>query len=142
VKISEFISESLSEIVIGIQTAKHNVAKIGAIAPGTADKEKVDHVEFVEFEIAVTVAETDSEENQKKAHLSGGGGIVVVKATLNAEKTKAETTTKSDEKTSRLKFRVPVHLNRHFRQDLIDNPSVWKDDKDALDSTLEVLNKT
>jgi len=104
VKLSEFITETLTEILAGVgQAAKnHKTALFGGfICPLAASDERDTSrlpLRDVEFDVAVTV------ESARSGSKSGGTNIRVIEASLSTD---------SSEKTvgeSRVKFSVPVSM--------------------------------
>jgi hypothetical protein len=103
-KLAEFITETLGEIMQGVSAAikAHNVAALGGVInPRSAAEEsdpKTLPMSPVEFDVAVTV------ESSLATRKSGGGSIKVVEAKVSKD---------SSEKTvdaSRVKFSVPLSL--------------------------------
>ena len=139
-KISEFVAESLSEIVLGIQTAKLNVAEIASIAPGSVNGKMKTIEEFVEFEVSVAVKVS----KERSGALGGNGSvsakIAIVEAKVGVDGSGTSTKTTADETLSRLKFRVPVQFNAHFRADMENNPAVWAGDRLALEEVSKRMN--
>ena len=145
-RISEFVSESLTEILIGVHSAKLNAAEIGGIVPGSTnagaqqgDPKLIE--EYVEFEIAVTVV--DNNRKEVSGHGSGGAKITVFSATaeIGAGAEGKSSADNKNEQLSRLKFRVPVQMNANFRSSLRDDPDLWQQDRDALETVKKRMAK-
>ena len=140
-KISDFIAQSLSEIALGVHTAKVNIAEIASIAPGAVNKETVTVREYVEFEVSVTVK--NSEEKTKGKDGSGGvsATIAIVEAKIDGKGSSSVKEGSDNETISKLKFRVPIQLNAHYRRHMRENPDVWNEDKLAIEGVRKKLEK-
>jgi hypothetical protein len=104
-ELKDFIAQSLSQIVEGIMEAK-KLSKGGKISPGVfpmgedqkwfrAADDIGDWIEFVEFDVAVTVTEGEKDK-------SNIGVMAIIRAGM-ANESEASTS-----HVTRLKFRVPV----------------------------------
>ncbi|TXC85526.1 hypothetical protein [Paraburkholderia azotifigens] len=100
-ELSEFITETLVQIQTGVrdEIAKQNALGVsGAINPVFGDEVHAEHLQKVEFDVAVTVTVTD------KSNGGGKAGIKVFSIELGGELSKsAEQST-----ASRVKFAIPV----------------------------------
>ncbi len=117
VRLSEFVSEAISEVVRGVHLAKAETYEIAAVVPGSMNGVSVVEKTFIEFDIAVTA----TSENVSSSRKSGkaGAGISVLSARVGVDgDLEAEKGSKdSSALTSRISFKVPVYLNAHFRKD-------------------------
>jgi hypothetical protein len=111
-QLDQFISESLNQIFRGISNAKKEAKELGFqvnpwIVVGRSDpsgllidRETKTPVQIVEFDVAVTTAESD----QSK----GGAGIFIASLAIGAQRQASET----NMVVSRIKFSVPISLPR------------------------------
>jgi len=106
-KLRDFIADALMEVHYGVQSAIERRDKdglVGRISPAFIESNtgQIDYtksVRDVEFDVAVTVADTREK--------SGGAGLEI----FSIGKVSAKGTAKSEESTvSRIKFSVPVIL--------------------------------
>ena len=117
VRLSEFVSEAISEIAHGIHLAKADTYEIIAVVPGTLNGERLTEKSYIEFDIAVTATSEAATSDRKGG--KAGAGIAVLGAKIGAD---GSLDTAKDAKeisgiTSRIAFKVPVYFNAHFRGD-------------------------
>ena len=135
-KLSEFVAESLKEIIIGVKIANRDVGELSGIAPGTKDGEPLEIVEDIAFEIAVTVKEN------KTGKKSGGGSaeaeinVVGIKASFGGKGDIEKQSTTENENVSKISFKVPVNLNAG----IVLNDG-FKRDNEKLERVLKRLGK-
>lgn len=136
-KISDFIEETLSEIALGVHSAKLNVAEIVAVAPGTLNQKVITEPDYVEFELSVTVKEAEETAKSK----GGGGGvsakIAIVEANIDAKGVSSTKENSASETVSKLKFRVPIQLNANYNDTIESNP----DFRAHISAQLETVRK-
>tara|TARA_B100000678_G_scaffold55404_1_gene44432 strand:+ start:1618 stop:2049 length:432 start_codon:yes stop_codon:yes gene_type:complete len=131
-EVGEFVSETLTGIVIGIQEAKLNVAELGAIAPGSINGKAQKIERTVHFEIAVTASEAKVSEKSASGDVKGRARVVVVSAEVDGEVALKAKSDQLTQRVSRISFDVPISLNQHFRVNMKENPGIWKEDREAL----------
>lgn len=132
-KLSDFISQSISEIALGVSQAKIDTRDLISVAPGTLNRKILTDKTEIDFEIAITTS--------KKSVGSGVGGakagfeisVLSSKVSAGVDGTKTKESTDSEEKISKLNFKVPVYLNAHHRSD--------NDTEDGERAALEALKK-
>lgn len=116
-KLSEFIDQTMTEIAEGIQKAKISTSDIWAIAPGSLNGERIFEKSEVEFDVAVTVVDTTTTQKEGKGGVSAKVEVMGVSlgGDLGGGGHRAEEAAKTV--ASRIAFKVPVHMNAHFRGD-------------------------
>lgn len=111
-KLSELIEETLSEIALGVETAKAKSRHLIAISPATINRKMVSEITYIEFDVSIAVSEkNDSASSSEK----GGGGEIKV---LSIGGINGKAGTKNDESNSlssqlshRISFKVPVCMS-------------------------------
>ncbi|UCI05391.1 hypothetical protein [Mesorhizobium sp. B1-1-8] len=107
----------MTEIAHGIQSAKIETKDIWAINPEALHGERLTEKSYVEFDVAVTVNESST--NEKDGRRAFKAEIEVFGTKFGGELggglgAKKET---SSQNVSRVTFKVPVYMNAHYRGD-------------------------
>ena len=116
-KLSQFIEETLTEIAVGVQSAKLRTSDLWAISPGALHGADLHEKSEIEFDVAVTVEQTLSSGKDGKGGVEAS--IQVMGVNLSGQLGGGLTGNQSNATTvaSRIAFKVPVYMNAHFRND-------------------------
>ena len=111
-KLSELIEETLSEIALGVETAKTKSRHLIAISPASINKRMVSEITYIEFDVSIAVTEKNDTGSSSER---GGGGEIKV---LSIGGINGKAGSKSDESNSlssqlshRITFKVPVCMS-------------------------------
>lgn len=115
--LKDFIRETLVGIASGIQEAKIETGDIWALVPGALHGKRVSETSYIEFDVAVTVTETTESQKDGKAGVKAEISVLGSKVSGELGGGIASTKHASAEHVSRVSFKVPVHMNAHFRGD-------------------------
>ncbi len=117
--LKEFIEASLSDICQAVEAAR---IKHDYIAPKIfIDPNKDAKATLVEFDIAVTVINSESSSSKNNAKVGAGLKIGVIRAEAGLGENKKKQDLSSISKESRIKFSVPVYfrLNNEKREKIL-----------------------
>lgn len=115
--LDEFIHQALTDIAYGVHEAKVDSQDLMAIVPGSLNNEIQIEKSYISFDIAVTAG--SKLDKSRSATGKAGGSINVYGAGINSGITGSSAISNSshNETISRLKFKIPVFFNAHFRGD-------------------------
>lgn len=116
-KLSQFIEETLTEIAVGIQSAKLRTGDIWAISPKSVQGVDISEKSEIEFDVAVTVEETSTKGKDGKAGVEASIQVMGVNMSGQLGGGASLDTTKATTIASRVAFKVPVYMNTHYRGD-------------------------
>lgn len=117
-RLSTFIKEALTDIAFGVHEAKVDSQELMAIVPGKLGADSMVEKSYVEFDIAVTAADSRSASRDKSTSAEGGIAVFAMKARIGGDRSVGDEASSSNEMVSRLQFKIPVFFNAHFRDDL------------------------
>jgi hypothetical protein len=105
--VKEFIEQTLLDVCEAVETARN---KYDYIAPKVFTEHAEDTSNLISFDIAVTVAETESKETSNGANIGTKFGIAVVKVEAGLNDKKQEQTGLNVSTVSRIKLNIPVYF--------------------------------
>lgn len=114
-ELSQFIESTLFDIALGVQKAKLRAADIVAIAPNRVDGKEAGETTYVEFDIGVKTSSTNSNSSEGSGKAAARGRIWVVDASTEIGGKMDRRSEAGAEHNHRISFKVPIHLNAHFR---------------------------
>lgn len=114
-RLSQFIQDTLYEIVLGVHLGRARSLDIAAISPNTISGDDVAEKSYIEFDVAVVVNEGDTKVAGADGRAHGEIQVAAVfKASLGGGGKTESTAMASIQQTHRVTFKVPVFLNAHF----------------------------
>jgi uncharacterized membrane protein len=115
IELSQFIESTLFDIALGVQKAKLRAADLVAIAPNRIDGKEAGETTHVEFDIAVRTSSSQSSASGNSGKIGARARIWVVDASAELGKQSKKNSETGSEHHHRITFKVPIHLNAHFR---------------------------
>jgi hypothetical protein len=113
-RLSELIEEALSEIAIGVKSAKEKSRSVLAIAPGTLEDKFVAEITYIDFDVSVAVVETTENSSSKEKSLGGQLRVMSVGVDGKGSGKQSVNTSASAQTTHRISFKVPVCMAADF----------------------------
>jgi hypothetical protein len=118
-RLSTFIHDTLYEIALGVTIGRARALDMVAVMPGHIDGTDVAEKTYVDFDIAVVVDEDLSGTSTKDGNVGAEIQVVsMIKIKAGAGVKNESVSHKSQEQTHRITFKIPIHMNAHFK----DNP--------------------
>lgn len=108
-RLSQLIKEALSEIALGVKSAKDESSDLLAIAPGFMADRIVAEITYIDFDVSIAIS--DKSDNKSSTDENVNGEIrVLTLAALGGKSISSTSTNKSisHELSHRISFRVPV----------------------------------
>jgi hypothetical protein len=115
-KLSELIEETLSEIALGVKSAKEKSRSLIAISPGTLDDRVVAEITYIEFDVSIAV--TDKSDSASSKDKGAGAEIKVLSIGGISGKVgnrTDESNSSSAQFSHRISFKVPVCMAADFK---------------------------
>lgn len=114
-RLSELIEETLSEIAIGVKSAKEKSRKVLAIAPGTLNDKLVAEITYIEFDVSIVVAENSAAGSSNEKGLGGEIKVLSVGGLGGSSSSKSDKSDSSSSQLShRITFKVPICMSAEF----------------------------
>jgi hypothetical protein len=122
--LKEFIEQTLIEVCEAVESARDSYGYIAPPEFVTANsKEKAS---IIDFDVAITVSDSEANEVTSGSSIGGGMKIAVVKAETGIQDQKREAQDSSVSRVSRIKVSIPVYFqyDAEKRRKIEENPPV------------------
>lgn len=115
-KLSQFITETMYEISLGIDDARKRCKELAAINPSSVDGAIVEERSYVDFDAEIVVE--DETHSQRGSEADGRARISIVSVATaggGVKSSEIDTQSNAKRKSHRVSFKVPVHFAANYK---------------------------